>query len=131
MVLIAGCNLPVVSLGVELSRCSFPKWGDLYSRYDQLELDKKYRDKTAIMMPLGLLRQTTVLQGATNSASQFMRVVTKILEEHIPHIALPFMDDIVVKGPRDRYKDEEMPGLSGVRRFITHQAGEFESYLLL
>jgi hypothetical protein len=83
-----------------------------------LTLARIYRDMTAIMTPLGLLRQTTVLQRGTNSVSQFSRVVTKILENHIPHSAIPFMDDVGVKGPRDRYNEEEVPGLPGVKRFM-------------
>jgi hypothetical protein len=34
-----------------------------------MELAEAFRDMTAIMTPLGLLRQTTILQGATNSVS--------------------------------------------------------------
>jgi hypothetical protein len=102
---------------------------DFYSGYDQLELDEKYRDMTAIMTPLGLLRQTTVLMGATNSVSQFQRVVTKILEEHIPHITIPFMDDIGVRGPKDRYNDEEVPGLPGVRKFVMEHLRNLDAVL--
>jgi hypothetical protein len=91
---------------------------DFFSGYDQMGLAEKFRDMTAIYTPLGLLRQTTILQGATNSVSQFTRVVHKILEEHIPHIAMSYVDEIGIKGPRDRYDDEEVPGLPGVRRFI-------------
>ena len=91
---------------------------DLFSGYDQLPLDKKSRDMTAISTPLGLLRQTTLLQGATNSVAQFVRVVSLILRELIPDIALPYVDDIGVKGPKSRYNDEEVPELPGVRRFV-------------
>jgi Integrase zinc binding domain/RNase H-like domain found in reverse transcriptase/Reverse transcriptase (RNA-dependent DNA polymerase) len=91
---------------------------DFFSGYDQLELAKRFRDLTAIATPLGLFRQTTVLQGATNSVAQFVRVITKILQDWIPHVALPYLDDIGVKGPRTRYNEEEVPGLPGVRRFM-------------
>ena len=46
---------------------------DLFSGYDQFELHAKSRDLTAFMSPLGLLRQTTLPQGATNSVGQFCR----------------------------------------------------------
>jgi hypothetical protein len=49
--------------------------------------------------PLGLLRQTTLPQGTTNSIAQFVRIVTKILEDLISKDCLPFLDDIGVKGP--------------------------------
>ncbi|KAJ5303745.1 uncharacterized protein N7443_003405 [Penicillium atrosanguineum] len=47
---------------------------DLYSGYDQISLAEEDRDLTAIQTPLGLLRQTTILQGAANSVAQFQRV---------------------------------------------------------
>lgn len=47
----------------------------------------------------------TLLQGAIDSVSQFVRGVTTILSDLIPHIALPYIDDIGVKRPRSRYKN--------------------------
>jgi hypothetical protein len=91
---------------------------DWFSGYDQLELDRLCRDMVAIMTDLGLLRQCTILQGATNSVAQFCRVVLRILQDLIPEIAIPFLDDIGVKGPRSRYNDEEVPELPGIRRFV-------------
>jgi len=41
--------------------------------------------------------------------------VNKILAEHIPSTAMPFLDDIGVKGPRTTYNDEEI--LPGIRRY--------------
>ena len=40
---------------------------DFFSGYDQLGLALKSRDMTAFQTPLGLLRMTSVPQGATNS----------------------------------------------------------------
>ena len=71
---------------------------------------------TAFFTPLGLLRQTRLPQGATNSVAQFVRIVSKILQDHIPRVCLPFLDDIGVKGPRTRYDDEEVE--PGLRRFV-------------
>ena len=76
----------------------------------------KSRDLTAFQTPLGLLRQTTLPMGGTNSVAQFVRIVTKILEDLIPHDCMPFVDDIAVKGPRTIYENEEV--LPGVRRFV-------------
>jgi hypothetical protein len=53
------------------------------------------------MTPLGLLRQTTLPQGATNSVAQFVRIVVKILADLIPTVCQPFVDDLGVKGPSD------------------------------
>jgi len=68
------------------------------------------------MTPLGLLRQTTLPQGATNSVAQFVRIVTKILSDHIPHRALPYLDDVCVKGPTSDYGGEE--AAPGIRRYV-------------
>ena len=89
---------------------------DFFSRYNQIELDIRSRDLTAFQTPLGLLGQTTLLQGATNSVAQFVRIVTKILEDLIPKDCLPFLDDIGVKGPLSYYDEEEI--CPGVRRYI-------------
>jgi hypothetical protein len=102
---------------------------DWLSGYDQCELDKLCRDLTAIMTDLGLLRQCTILMGATNSVAQFCRVVLRILQEHIPHIAIPFLDDIGVKGPKTRYNDEEVPELPGVRKFVLEHIQNLDKVL--
>ena len=68
------------------------------------------------MTPLELLQQITVLIGGTNSVAQFVRIITKILKHYIPHHALPFLDDITVKGPQTVYNGEE--SLLGVCRYI-------------
>ena len=85
---------------------------DLFSGYNQIKLDVKSRDLTGFQTPIGLLRMTTLLQGATNSVAQFVRIVTKILEDLIPEDCLPFLDDISVKGPLFMYNNKEViPGI--------------------
>ncbi|KAF9470610.1 hypothetical protein BDN70DRAFT_821126, partial [Pholiota conissans] len=49
--------------------------------------------------------------------------ITFILQDEIPHVTIPFIDDIPVKGPISRYiqKDglyETIPENTGIRRFI-------------
>ena len=100
----------------EFAGCQLTLLIDFFSRYDQVPLDEKSQDLTTFQMPLGLLRQTTLPQGATNSVAQFVRIVTKILEDLIPHNYMPFLDDIGVKGPRTTYNSKEV--LPGVRRFV-------------
>ena len=80
------------------------------------------------MTPLGLLRQTTLPQGATNSVAQFVRVVTRILQDHIPTCCRPFLDDIGVKGPRTRYNEKE--AVPGVRRFVLEHISWLDSVLV-
>ena len=54
--------------------------------------------------------------GGTNLVAQFIRTITKILERYILYHALPFLDDITVKGPQIVYNREE--SLLGVYRYI-------------
>ena len=76
---------------------------DLFSGYDQITLDERDRDMTAIHTPLGLLRQTTLLQGASNSVAQFVRIISKILEPISLNAVRVFLDDIGVKGLKTKY----------------------------
>jgi hypothetical protein len=46
-------------------------------------------------------------QGATNSITQFIRVMSLILEDINPEVAMPFLDDIGIKGPYINYNKEE------------------------
>ena len=117
-VTIRDANLPPCAdeFSEEFAGCKVMSLVDFFSGYDQLELDIESRNLTAFATPLGLLRQTTVPMGGTNSVAQFVQMITKILEQHIPHHALPFLDDITVKGLRTMYDGEE--SLSGVRRYI-------------
>ena len=89
---------------------------DLFSGYDQITLDEKDRDMTAIHTPLGLLRQTTLLQGASNSVAQFVRIISKILEPISPNAARVFLDDIGVKGPKTKYDGTKIS--PGLRQYI-------------
>mgnify|MGYP000019896051 CR=1 FL=1 len=45
-------------------------------------------------------------QGVTNSITHMMNNVHKVLQ--IPHITMPFLDDIPVKGCEERMKNEEL-----------------------
>ena len=56
---------------------------DLVHGNDQVELDKKSQDLTAFMTPLGFMWMKTLAQGATNSVSQFVQMVLKILASHL------------------------------------------------
>lgn len=89
---------------------------DFFSGYDQVALHPESRDLTAFMTPLGLMRCTTLPQGATNSVAQFVRIVTDILMDHIPHRCAPFLDDIGVKGPRTDYNNKEVA--PGIRQYV-------------
>ena len=111
-------NMPpsVDEFSEEFAGCHCASLIDFFSGYDQLTLDVRSRDMTAFMTPLGLLRMTTPPMGATNSVAQFVRVVMTILEDLFPKVAMPFLDDIGVKGPYSDY-DNELK-LPGIRRFV-------------
>ena len=100
-------NLPpsVDEFSEEFAGCQMASMIDFFSGYDQIELDIKSRDLTGFQTPIGLLRMTTLPQGATNSVAQFVRIVTKILEDLIPEDCLPFLDDIGIKGPLSTYNN--------------------------
>jgi hypothetical protein len=59
---------------------------NFFSRYNQIELDPSSRDVTAFIIPLNLLKITTLLQKITNSVVQFIRIIIKILKNHYPYL---------------------------------------------
>ena len=88
---------------------------DLFSGYDQFPLAPESRDLTAIQTPLGLYRMTVTPMGGTNSVAHFQRAMHEVLREHIPDWAEAFLDDIGIKGAKERDETEVRPG---VRRFV-------------
>src|SRR5205814_9442385 len=80
---------------------------DYYSGYYQIPLDVESRDLTAFLTDLGLIRMTRLPHGWTNSVTIFQRVMGKVHCCQIPHEARPFLDDVGLKGPKDRYGDVE------------------------
>ena len=59
---------------------------------------------------------TTLLQGATNSVAQFVRIVTKILEDLISEDCLPFLNNISVKGLLFIYDNKEV--IPSIRQYV-------------
>ena len=117
-VTIQDANLPpsVDKFSENFAGCAIALLVDFFSGYDGVELAVQCRDLTAFMTPLGLLRQTRLPMGATNLVAQFVRIVTKILQDHIPHIARQFVDEVGVKRPKTTYNDAKV--LPGVRRYV-------------
>jgi hypothetical protein len=111
-------NLPpsVDEFSEEFAGCYISSLIDFFSGYDQLTLDVRSRDMTAFQTPLGLLRMTTPPMGATNSVAQFVRVIMTILQDLWPAVAMPFVDDVGIKGPYTDYNGEMK--LPGIRRFV-------------
>lgn len=88
---------------------------DLRSGYDQMILDPRDRDLTAMNTPLGLVRLTTLPQGFTNSVALFQSAMRKVLLEFMPDLSDVFVDDMFVFGDEtdDGTIDEE-----GRRTFV-------------
>ena len=96
---------------------------DLYVGYDERILGEKSRDYTTFQTPFGALRLVTLPMGWTNSVPIFHDDVTYILQDEIPHITRPYIDDVPVKGPKTRYElpdggYETIPENRGIRRFV-------------
>lgn len=96
---------------------------DLYVGYDECYIAESSRDLTTFQTPFGLLRLVTLPMGWTNSVPVFHDDVTYILQPEIPHITIPYIDDVPVKGPPTRYilpdgSYEAIPENPGIRRFI-------------
>ena len=96
---------------------------DLYVGYDEQLLAPESRDLTTFQTPFGAMRLVTLPMGWTNSVPIFHDNVTYILQEEIPEVTWPFVDDVPIGGSRTRYqtKDgeyETIPESSGICRFI-------------
>ena len=128
-VTIRDANLPPSAdeFSEEFAGCTISSLIDFFSGYDQVELDKESRDLTAFMTPLGLMRMTTLAQGATNSVAQFVRIVLKILAPHLRDRAKPFLDDVGIKGPKTTYNNEELA--PGIRRYVVEHIQNLDKVL--
>ncbi|KAJ5747177.1 uncharacterized protein N7511_000772 [Penicillium nucicola] len=102
---------------------------DLYSGYDQITLAEEDRDLTAIQTPIGLLRQTTILQGGANSVAQFQRVISWILQSIFGIVAKPFLDDVAINGPRTKYDGEF--ARPGIRKYVLEHLQNLDKTLYL
>jgi len=99
-VTIKDASLPLSSEKYSEDLAGFPLLSllDLFSGYDQCELDPSSRDMTAFQTPLGLLRMTALPQGYTNAVQVFDRVMKKILKDQIATgIGKLFIDNVAVK----------------------------------
>lgn len=96
---------------------------DLFVGFDQRALSTQSRDLTTFHTPLGTFRLTSIPMGYTNSMQIQHGDITFLLQDEIPQVTVPFVDDIPVKGPATRYELEEggyetIPENPGIRRFV-------------
>ncbi len=100
---------------------------NFFSGYDQIKLNIYSRDLILFYMPLELLRIIILPQGVINSVIQFVRVMTKILENFISEICWPFIDNIRVKGSKILYNNEEIE--PGIKRYILEHIQSLDKIL--
>ena len=103
---------------------------DLYVGYDEQALAESSRDLTMFQTPFGAMWLTMLPMGWTNSVPIFHKDVTYILQEEIPHITQPYINDIPVRGPETRYLQENgepemIPENPGIRRFVWEHFQDF------
>jgi len=91
---------------------------NIHSAYDQTMLRNDIQDYMAFQTTQGMYWHTRLVQGATNSVSACVRVSWKILITQLGTIAKIFVDNAGVKCPKSGYGDEEVEGLTGVRRCV-------------
>jgi hypothetical protein len=96
---------------------------DLYVGYDERQIAESSRDLTTFQTPFGAMRLVSLPMGWTNSVPIFHDDVTYILQPEIPHLTIPYIDDVPVKGPKSYYRKEDgsfetIPENPGIRRFV-------------
>jgi len=72
---------------------------DLYVGYNERLLAESSQDLTTFQTPFGALRLVTLPMGWTNSVPIFHDDVTYILQEEIPEVTVPYIDDVPCRGP--------------------------------
>ena len=100
---------------------------DYYSGYNQLLLDKGSRDLTTFLTDAGLVKQTRLPQGWTNSVACFQRVIVKVHWKQMPNHVRPFLDDVGIRGPKSRYDDIEIS--PEIRKFVWKHAQIFRQFM--
>jgi hypothetical protein len=108
--------------------CAAASLIDLFSEYDQVELNRQSRDLIAFMTSIESLRMTILSMRAINSVAQFVRIVMKILIDHILNVARSFLDDIEIKNSKTKYDNEEVT--SDIRRYILEHIKSLDAVLV-
>jgi hypothetical protein len=91
---------------------------DLYVGYDEQLIAESSRDLTTFQTPFSVLHLVMLPMGWTNLVPIFHDDVTFILQAKIPHLTIPYIDDVPVKGPANYYLQED-----GSFEMITENTG--------
>ena len=78
-----------------------------FSEYDNFLSHAESRDMMAIITLLDLLRQTILLQEATNSVTQYQRVSTIILKRNLFHDARVYINNITIREFKIKYNNKK------------------------
>ena|SRR5436190_4102942 len=78
-----------------------------FSGYDNFPSHAESRDMMAIAMPLGFLRQITLLQEAMNLVAQCQKALIAILKRNLPYDARVYIDNIAVRESKIKYNNEK------------------------
>jgi hypothetical protein len=110
-------------LAKQFGRCTCGRMLDLYIGYDERLIAETSQDYTTFQTPFGTLRLVTLPMGWTNSVPIFHDDITFILQAEIPHVTIPYIDDVPVKGPMTIYQKvndsyETIPEDPGIRQFV-------------
>jgi hypothetical protein len=76
---------------------------DLYIRYNERLIAESSQDYTTFQTPFGTLQLVMLPMGWTNSVPIFHDDLTFILQAEIPHITIPYIDDVPIKGLKLTY----------------------------
>ncbi|GBG65824.1 hypothetical protein CBR_g53795 [Chara braunii] len=79
---------------------------NLYSGYDQFLVYPPDRPVIAMSTPRRLIHMNIAAQGWTNAVAMVQRHMIRAMQTVSPHITQPYIDDLAVKGPREREEDE-------------------------
>jgi hypothetical protein len=110
-------------LAEQFGRCTCGGMLDLYVGYDKRLIAETSRDYTTFQTPFSALRLVTLPMGWTNSILIFHDDVTFILHAEIPHVTIPYIDNVPIKGPMTTYKKVDdsyktTPENPGICRFV-------------
>ncbi len=89
---------------------------NLFFEYNQLSLIEKCRNMIAFMISFDLMRMITIFMNAINSMTQFVRMINKIIVDHVFHHAFSFVNDIEMKKSKITYNNEFI--FSEIRRYV-------------
>jgi hypothetical protein len=100
----------------EFIDCVIVSLMNLFFEYDQLSLIEKCKDMIVFMTSFDLMKMITIFMKVINSVTQFVRMINKIIVDHVFHHAFLFVDNIEVKESKITYNNEFI--FSEIRRYV-------------